>query len=50
LRPAGSPNLWLIVPLLLAGVLVLGWIIGTLATTDLAGLARSLVRVKSPFY
>lgn len=49
LRPMGSPNLWLIVPLLLVGVLVLGWIVGTLATTDLAAWTRSLVRMKSPF-
>lgn len=50
LRPPGSPNLWLIIPLLLAGVLVLGWIVGTLANTDLATWARSLVRMRSPFY
>jgi uncharacterized membrane protein YraQ (UPF0718 family) len=49
LRLAGSPNLWLIVPLLLIGVLVLGWIVGTLTTTDLATLTRNLVRMKSPF-
>ena len=49
LRPPGSPNLWLIIPLLLAGVLVLGWIVGTLANTDLATWARGLVRMRSPF-
>ncbi len=49
LRPPGSPNLWLIIPLLIASVVVLGWIVGTLATTDLAAWARNLVRQKSPF-
>ena len=49
LRPPGSPNLWLIIPLLIASVLLVGWIVGTLATTDLAAWARNLVRQKSPF-
>ena len=49
LRPPGSPNLWLIIPLLIASVLLLSWIVGTLATTDLAAWARNLVRQKSPF-
>ena len=49
LRPPGSPNLWLIIPLLIAGVLLVGWIVGTLATTDLAAWARNLVRQKGPF-
>ncbi|MGH7276133.1 MAG: hypothetical protein ACREIY_03780 [Candidatus Rokuibacteriota bacterium] len=48
-RSTGSPNLWLIIPLLIASVLLLGWIVGTLATTDLAVWARNLVRQKSPF-
>ncbi len=49
LRPPGSPNYWLIVPLLVASVLLLGWIVGTLATTDLAAWARGLVRMRRPF-
>ncbi|HKB23574.1 MAG TPA: hypothetical protein VKG64_00865 [Methylomirabilota bacterium] len=49
LRPPGSPNYWLIVPLLIASVLLLGWIVGTLATTDLVDWARGLVRMRSLF-
>ncbi len=49
LRPPGSPNLWLIIPLLVLSVLVLGWIVGTATTTDLVGWARGLVRMRSPF-
>lgn len=46
LRSLGSPSRWLIVPLLIVGVLVLGWIVGTLATIDLSALARDLVKLR----
>ena len=49
LRRPGSPNLWLIVPLFVAAVLIVGWIVGTFMSSDVTGWARGLVRQKSPF-